>query len=94
MVSTFLFIVQIPLCFIHNPKHYISVYPKNDFYMLHLSPFSLSFFASVEFFLVIGPNTFSDYQQVFNVCPDKFKYVEYFVRFFLEKFWGVSNPHR
>ena len=45
MDSTYLFIDWIPVQVIHEPRYSISVCPKNDFYILHLSLLYLIFFS-------------------------------------------------
>ena len=47
MASTLLFIGRIPFRFTQKSRYFISVFPKKDFLILHLSPSSLSFLVSV-----------------------------------------------
>ena len=65
---------RIPVRFTQNRRYAISVCPKDDFSLLSIRKFSLSFWKWLFHFLqVIAPITFFDCQMVIDVCLDKFK---------------------
>ena len=61
---------------------------------IELKPIVFKFLQYLFLFLqVIGKITFRGYQQVIDVCSDKFETTEHFVHFLIENVWGVTHPH-